>query len=353
MILNNTVMIGFIGTYTKNKSKGIYKIIFDTTSGNIEKFNLAYEIENPTYLSIDRERHIIYSCCKIDDKTGVSSFKYWQEKNELYLINNYLSEEKQPCHVSISNSKQILISSNYHENKMIVYNTLEGLILNYPVIGNHSPFCINALKEEKPHIHCSMFTHDENYILSIDLGIDKMIVSAIKDDKLVYKEHLSYSFPAGTGPRHVTYSNSTYPFYYVLSELTSEIFVFEYNLNNEVLFKNIQTINSLPENHTGKKSGAAIRIHRNNKFLYTSDRGNNSISLFLINSHDGHLKYADTFSCEGNSPRDFQIDPTGNFLLCANENSDNISIFSINQLTGVLKFIKSENIPTPTCIEFT
>ena len=101
-----------------------------------------------------------------------------------------------------------------------------------------------------------------------------------------------------------------------------------------------------------KNLGAAIRIHKNNKFLYTSDRGNNSLSLFFINQYDGKLKHIDTFSCNGNSPRDFQLDPTGNFLLCANESSDNISIFSINQKTGVLTFIKSENIPTPTCIEF-
>lgn len=352
MVINNDMTIGFIGTYTKNKSKGIYKIIFNTDSGNINNINLAYEIENPTYLCIDKERHIIYSCCKVGDKAGVSSFKYWKEQNELHLINTYLSEEKQPCHVSINNDKKILISSNYHEDKMIVYNTLDGFILNSPLVGNHIPFIQNSSNNTKPHIHCSMSTHDEKYILSIDLGIDKMMVSTLEDNKLVYKGDLSFSFPSGTGPRHVIYSNSTSPVYYVLSELTSEIFVFEYNFNTKMPFKNIQVISSLPANYGGKKSGAAIRLHKSGKFLYTSDRGNNSISLFLIESQDGRLKYAKTFSCEGLSPRDFQLDPTGNFLLCANENSDNISIFSINQITGILTFIKSENIPTPTCIEF-
>jgi 6-phosphogluconolactonase len=350
MILKQNIIVGFIGTYTKNKSKGIYRINFDITSGTIEKSNLAYEIENPTYLSIDKDRNVIYSTCKIGEKSGVSSFKYWQEKDKLNLINCYLSEEKPPCHISISNNKQVLISSNYHENKMLVYNTLDGLILNSPVLGSHS--CnTNISTQEKPHIHCSMFTADEKYILSIDLGIDKMIVSTLEDKKLVQKDNLSYSFPTGTGPRHITYSKEK-PFYYVLSELTSEIFVFKYNLKSEIPFCNIQTLSSLPKNYIGKKSGAAIRIHKNNKFLYTSERGNNSLSLFFINQDSGKLKYIDTFSCNGISPRDFQLDPTGNFLLCANESSDNISIFSIDQLTGVLTFIKSENIPNPTCIEF-
>ena len=351
MVLNQNVIVGFIGTYTKNKSKGIYRINFNITSGNIEKSNLAYEIENPTYLAIDKDRHIIYSTCKIGEKSGVSSFKYWQEEDKLHLINFNLSEEKPPCHVSISNNKQVLISSNYHENKMLVYNTLDGLILNFPILGSHSGCSTNISRQEKPHIHCSMFTADEKYILSIDLGIDKIILSTLEDNKLVQKDDLSYSFPAGTGPRHITYSKAN-PFYYVLSELTSEIFIFKYNSKSEIPFENIQTLSSLPKNYIGEKSGAAVRVHKNNKFLYTSDRGNNSLSLFFINQYDGKLTYIDTFSCNGNSPRDFQLDPTGNFLLCANENSDNISIFSINKKTGILTFIKSENIPTPTCIEF-
>lgn len=352
MILKNNLTVGFIGTYTKNKSKGIYRMIFDSDSGNIEKVNLAYEIENPTYLSIDTDRHILYSTCKFGDQAGVSSFKYWQEENELHLINNYLSEEKTPCHVSISKNKQILISSNYHENKMAVYKTLDGLILNSPMVGTHSGCSINASRQEKPHIHCSMFTHDENYIMSVDLGIDKMMLSTIDADKLIHKDDISYSFPAGTGPRHVTYTKSNPYYYYVLSELTSEIFVFKYNAKSDTPLKNIQTLSSLPSNYTGEKSGAAIRIHMNNKFLYTSDRGNNSISLFLIDQNTGNLKYMNTISCKGKSPRDFQLDPSGKFLLCANENSDDISIFSIDEINGTLKFIKSEIVPTPTCIEF-
>lgn len=352
MVLKPDVIIGFVGTYTKNNSKGIYRINFNTATGSIDKNCLGYEIDNPTYLSIDKERHILYSTCKIGENAGVSSFKYWQEKEQLYLINSILSEENQPCHVSISNDKQIVITSNYHENKMFVYNTLDGLILNSSIIGTHKGSSINKTRQEKPHIHCSMFTADEKYILSIDLGIDKMIVSTLNDDnELIQSNDMSYSFPAGTGPRHITYSNNN-PFYYVISELTSEIFVFTYDAKSKTPFKKIQVISSLPAEYKGKKSGAAIRLHKNNKFLYTSDRGNNSLSLFYINSNNGTLEHINTFSCMGDSPRDFQIDPTGSFLLCANENSDTITVFSINQSTGMLKLIKEENIPTPVCIEF-
>ncbi|SFD02686.1 lactonase family protein [Clostridium uliginosum] len=351
MILHQDVIIGFIGTYTKNTSKGIYKFSFNLSSGKIEKINLAYEIENPTYLAIDKERNILYSTCTVGDKSGVSSFKFFGEKDNIDLINYNLSETKPPCHITIRKNRQLLISSNYHENKMIVYNTLDGIILNSYKIAKHTGSSTDPLRQQEPHIHCSIFTHDEKYILSIDLGIDKLMVYTLDNNELTQRADLSYSFPKGSGPRHVTYSKSK-PFYYVLSELTGEIFTFIYNPNEQVPFKNTQIISALPDTYKGEKSGAAIHVHKNNKFLYTSDRKNNSISLFYINETDGKLKYVDTFSCKGNSPRDFQMDPYGKFIICGNQDSDNISIFSINPSTGALKFIGLEDVPTPTCIKF-
>ena len=352
MVLHQNILTAYVGTYTTGKSKGIYRINFNGKSKEIEKVDVAYEIENPTYLSLDKERHILYSSCKINDKAGVISFKYWQEQDKLNLINYNLSEEKQPCHLSICSDNQVLLSSNYHENKMIAYNTLEGIILNYPSIARHMSPDANDNLIKNPHFHYSTFTYDNKYILSTQLGLDKLAVYVLNNDRLEEISELSYHFPHGTGPRHIAYTDSKH--IYVLSELTSEIFVFNYDSskNNNSILENIQKISSLPLEYCSDKSGAAIRIHPNKKFLYTSDRKNNSISLFSINSNDGKLKFLNSFSCNGNSPRDFQIDPSGKFLFAANEKSDNISIFAINSTTGRLSFICSSDVPSPTCIEF-
>lgn len=352
MVLHQNIIIAYVGTYTSGKSKGIYRINFNRKTNKIEKTDLAYEIENPTYLALDKERHILYSSCKINNKAGVISFKYWQEQDKLNLINYNLSEEKQPCHLSICSDNQVLLSSNYHENKIIAYNTLEGIILNYPSIARHmSPDSDNNLIKN-PHFHCSLFTFDNKYLLSTQLGLDKLAVYELNDNNLKENSELSYHFPHGTGPRHIAYNDSKH--IYVLSELTSEIFVFNYDSskNNSNILENIQKISSLPSEYYGNKSGAAIRIHPNKKLLYTSDIRNNSISLFSINPGDGRLRFLNSFSCNGDSPRDFQIDPSGNYLFAANEKSDNISIFSINSSTGALTYICSSEISSPTCIEF-
>lgn len=349
MVLHQNIMVCFIGTYTDKGSEGIYRINFNANNKKIEKFNLAYKVENPTYFAIDRERHILFSPCKINDEAGVSSFKYWQEQDSLNLVNYHVSEKKQPCHLFIDSDNQILITSNYHENKMAVYNTLEGIILNYPQIGSHEGKGSNSERQDKPHIHCSILTNDKKYILSSDLGIDKLVVYELNNGKINQRMDLSFSFPDGTGPRHVVCSNSDY--YYVISELTSEIFILKYKDDETSILEHIQTISSVSPEYDGDKSGSAIRIHPSNKFLYTSDRGNNSINLFLI-MPDGKLKYSNSFSCQGDSPRDFNIDPSGNFLFCANEKSDNVAIFSLSRVSGDLTFITSQEVKSPSAIEF-
>ena len=350
MVLHQNIIIAYVGTYTNNNSKGIYRLIFNKNSNVIEKVSLAYEVENPTYLALDTERHILYSTCKINDKAGVISFKYWKEQDKLNLINYNLPEYKQPCHISICKDNNILISSNYHENKMIVYNTLEGIILNYPCVGSYESFNLDSKSNKNPHFHCSMFTYDKKYIITTQLGLDKLTVYELNNNILTEKEDLSYSFPPGTGPRHIEYIDSD--FIYVLSELSSEIFVFKYDPISNCILEKVQSISSLPPEYSGNKSGAAIRIHPNKKYLYTSDRGNNSINLFSIDSLNGKLKFLNTVSCNGDSPRDFQIDPSGNYLFVANENSNTICIFSINQSTGNLTYLCSSTINSPSCIKF-
>ncbi len=352
MVLQQHIISGFIGTYTKNNSRGIYRFNLNTVTGKIERLFLTYEIENPTYLCFDKDNHIIYSSCKIDNNCGVASFKYYKEQDFLNLVNYNTSEKEQPCHVSIDMNKSILISSNYHENKMIVYKTLSGIILNYPKTANHHGHGINMDRQSEPHIHCSLTTHNSKFILSADLGIDQVIVYEFNGNDLLKRKDLSLTFPGGSGPRHITYADYK-PFYYILSELSSEIFVYKYIEKSNSILTHIQTIDSNSRNYTGIKLGAAIKIHPNNRFLFTSDRGNNSINLFSINSSDGKLSYSNSFDCHGNCPRDFSISNDGKFLICANLESNNISIFSINEFNGTLTHIQTTAVPCPSCILFT
>ena len=114
-----------------------------------------------------------------------------------------------------------------------------------------------------------------------------------------------------------------------------------------------QTLSTLPKNFSGKNTAAEIIVDAKSQFLYVSNRGDNSIGLFSINSVDGSLTPVEWFPSGGKSPRNFEIDPTGQWLFAANQDSGNIVLFRIDKATGKLNQISdSTKLSSPVCIRF-
>jgi 6-phosphogluconolactonase len=138
---------------------------------------------------------------------------------------------------------------------------------------------------------------------------------------------------------------------YVLGEMDATVTVLA-NDNNEK-YRSIQKISTLPKNFSGENTAAEIAIHPNGKFLYTSNRGADSIAEFSIDQQSGKLTLVGQISTFGKEPRHFTIDPTGKRMLAANQNSNNIVEYTIDENTGKLtKTDDGATVPSPVCLVF-
>jgi len=124
------------------------------------------------------------------------------------------------------------------------------------------------------------------------------------------------------------------------------------NDDNET-YRSVQKIASLPANFSGENTAAEIAIHPNGKFLYTSNRGADSLAEFSIDQQSGKLTLVAQMPTFGKEPRHFAIDPTGKRLLAANQNSNTIVEYAIDESTGKLSKIGDEvSVPAPVCLVF-
>jgi 6-phosphogluconolactonase len=140
-------------------------------------------------------------------------------------------------------------------------------------------------------------------------------------------------------------------FMYVLGEMDATVTVFA-NVDKQT-YRSIQKISSLPANFSGENTAAEIAIHPNGRFLYTSNRGADSIAEFSIDQHSGKLTLIGQISTFGKEPRHFTIDPTGTRVLVANQNSNNIVEYAIDESTGNLSKVgDSVSVPSPVCLLF-
>jgi 6-phosphogluconolactonase len=212
----------------------------------------------------------------------------------------------------------------------------------------------NKERQEGPHAHMSILSPDEKYLFYNDLGTDKINIyryRAGKESPLTGANPAFVSVTPGSGPRHLEFSVDKKRAY-LLTEMGSNIFVFDYDNGK---FKQKQVITLLPDGFTGKTAAAAIHISPDGRFLYASNRlETNEISCYAVNQETGELTFVSRQSTYGKNPRDFAIDPSGNYLVVANQGSDNMFVFKIDQNTGKLQQTGIKiDIGNPVCLKFT
>ena len=339
--------IGFIGTYTKGDSEGIYSFVFHADTGKIEEIKVAAKLDNPTYLAISSDNQFLYSVAKEGSKGGVSAFALNNSNGELQLLNTLTTEGSPPCHVSLDRDNRYLLSGNYHKGLVEAYtlNKENGSINGEPSIIEHKA----VTEDQKPHTHFAAFTPDEQFITVIDLGLDQLLTYKLLNDQLMKVSQLHLK--PGSGPRHLVFHpNGQYA--YLLTELSSEIIVVKYD-EEKGTFTQVQSISTIPTHFTENNQCSAIHISSDGHFIYAGNRGHNSIAVFRVDQDTNTLVFVEYISSEGAWPRDFSLDPTETFVIGSNQESSNLVVYRRDSVTGKLTLLQADiEVPHPVCIKF-
>jgi 6-phosphogluconolactonase len=358
----------FVGTYTKGESKGIYSYRYNASSGKLVPIGLAAETSNPSFLAGDPHGKFLYAVNEVqnykgESSGGVTAFAIDHKTGKLKELNEVASHGADPCHIALDRSGKYVLVANYTGGNVAAFPlAADGRIGEASsVLDDEGAIGPNKERQEKAHAHWIETSAHNRFAYVADLGLDRVLIYKFDETKGTLargqspgsadaKDFFSATVAPGTGPRHVALSADG-NFMYVLGELDSSVTVFA-NDSKET-YRSIQKISALPAGFTGKNDAAEIVLHPSGKFLYTSNRGDDSIAVFGIDSASGKLTFIQRISSGGKTPRNFAIDPSGKHLLAANEESGNIVEFSIDQTTGKLS-AKGEvaKVASPVCIVF-
>ena len=341
-----------IGTYTnKCESKGIYVYDFDSNTGNFNFKDATENVINPSYLTVSKSNNHIYSVNENGAESTVSSFGYDPSNGKLSFINKQSSKGADPCYI-INDDKNVIVANYSGGNIAVFGKNSDGSLTEAKQVVQHFGKGTNDKRQQGPHVHMVHFSPGKKYVLSNDLGNDKLYSYQYNPNSSneILKIKDSVSVKAGSGPRHLTFSNDG-KYVYLLQELNGSLTVFSYS--NGIL-KKIGETTILAKDFKGDISSADIHISPDGKFLYASNRGTaNTISIFRI-LKNGKLESKGQTSTLGKGPRNFAIDPSGNFLLVAHQYTNDIVIFKRNKTTGAITDTgKRITLCSPVCLVFT
>lgn len=344
-----SVYKGYIGTYTKGESEGIYSFTLDTDKRELAQPELAARLDNPTYLAVSMNNQRLYSVAKRETYGGVAAYAI-DPAGQLAFLGEQMSEGAPPCYVSVDRENHQVVSANYHK----------GTVDLYPIDGDqgiasasdrvqHEGSGADRSRQEGPHVHFADFTPDQHFIVSVDLGTDQLTTYREAGGKLIQQDILA--FKPGTGPRHIVFHPKA-PFAYVMSEISSEVIALHFDAASGH-FSVFQTVSALPDDFYGHNQGSAIKISPDGRFVYVSNRGDNCIALFRTDRESGGLSLIEHVSTEGDWPRDFALDPSGDFLVAANQNTGNLVLYVRDTENGRLTATGSKlAVPDPVCVKF-
>lgn len=337
----------FAGSYQPADAEGIHILRLQPDSGELTKIGGCTGIANPSFLAYRADLGVLYAASETEDGALVA-LAYDESAHTLTEINRQSSQGGAPCHLSIDPSGDWLAAVNYSGGNIILYPLGPGGELGAPAQSlAHAGSSVNADRQEGPHPHSIYPVPGTPYYLACDLGTDTVYTYRLDAAAGRLEPVCQTAVTPGAGPRHLAL-HPTLPFVYLIDELLSRITAYKLN-KDEGTLQPIQTVSALPAGYTGESWCAEVAVSPDGRFLYGSNRGDDSIAAFEIGP-DGGLSLLGHAPTGGHYPRHFLAVPGGKWLLAANQLSDNIVTLSVGadglpQPTGI-----AYKMPKPVCV---
>ena len=379
----------YFGTYTgfrfvshsatigvgESHSKGIYVSRFHAATGEVSEPELAAEIANPSFLTIHPNHRFLYAVSEDplslgpprDHASYVSAYAIDPATGRLRLLNTIPTGGTSTCYLSMDKTGKFVLLANFGSGSISVIRVNDDGSLGQQTafvqhLGHGSP---DVPVQSGPHPHTILVSPDNRYVIVSDLGVDKVFIYRF-DETAGMLSPLDPPFAVvepGGGPRRFLFDPSG-RFGYQLNEMGSTLITFAWDPAQGTLTR-LQEVSIAPPSL--RNAGAELQISANQKYLYASnrlsrfndkdpskiDRLPGTISVFAIDPEKHTLSEIRQFPSGGIMPRNFAIDPTGQYLFALNQVSNNVVQFKIDPATGMLSRMGRElKVDTPVCLQF-
>jgi 6-phosphogluconolactonase len=340
----------FVGSGRQN----IEAFRFDLAAGALTRVGLAAEIKHPSFLAVSPNHRFLYSISEGGNAaaSSISAFAIDAAAGKLTFLNKQPAGGSGPCYVEIDAGGKSALIANYGSGSFAAF-PLGGNGELQPMsafIQDHGS-SENPSRQEGPHGHCLVAGPGDHFAFGCDLGLDKVMIFKFDPAQgtLVPNEPAFAKVKAGAGPRHIAFHpNGRWA--YVINEMASSLTVFSYDASAGSL-QEIETDSTLPKDFSGQSTCAEVAVHPSGKFVYGSNRGDDSIAVFACDPESGRLTFIERVPSGGKTPRQFEIDPTGRYLLAGNQESNTIVVFSIDTASGRLQPTGSQaQSDNPMCV---
>ncbi len=319
--------VAYVGTYTKTNSIGIHIYDVDDETWSMEEKKVV-KINNPSNLIVSADGRFLYS---IADE-GVQSFCILPD-GDLEPMNTAWTGGMRGCYITVDAQNRYLFVAGFYDGRVTMMKLNEdGTVGDVTCAIYHEALGLSiADKNFTPHVTCVEMTPDQQYLCAVDSGLDHVKVYEIDYEKgsleLIdtVRGHIEH------GPRMIRFRAESKTAY-ILCEKANSILVYRYN-PEEKRFSGLEMIQEVPScmmKYDGGYAASGLEISPDNKHLFVSNAGVNTVSVYEIEDGTGLLTPICDNATSGDYPKSLEVMPDNTHFVVLNHGENEMRTFKMN-----------------------
>lgn len=343
----------YFGSHRSGPHIGFSLAHFDSDRGALTNPEFLMEAQAPAFFVIAPDGRHLYTC-NSGRPGGVSAYSIDPHTGALVYLNHELAGGADTSFISLDQTGRYALAANYEGGSLAAFRLKpDGALGDWTAFVQHAGKSVDPQRQTHAYAHSIVTDPTNRFALVADLGLDEVFVYRFNatDGTITPNIPAFVRIAPGSGPRHVRFHPNG-RWVYLIDEIASTVIAFEWDSAAGTL-RQFQSVSTLPEGFRGANASAELEIHPNGRFLYGSNRGDDSLAVFAIDPATGRLTLVEHVPSGGKTPRNFAFDPTAKWILCTNHGSDNAVVFRVDESTGRLTQTgKPVSVPYPFCERF-
>lgn len=347
-------IFAYVGSRTTRernaRGEGIGVFLVDPATGQLRRTQTAGDLVNPSYLTLSPGGRHLY--CVHGDRSEVSAFRVDPASGQLGLIHQQSTQGRNPVHLALAPDGRHLVVCNHLGSSLAVLPIADNGALQ-PVsqlVAIEGPVGPHRIEQTQAKPHFNPFDTSGRWVIVPDKGLDRIFSYRFEGGALAAAAAPFVQTREGAGPRSAVF-HPRKPLAYVVNELDSTLTTYRFDAASGALAP-LHLIPTLPATFTGNSRAAGIAIDADGRYLYTSNRGHDSIAGFRLDAATGLPTFVDAVPTLGRTPRFFTLSPDGRLLFALNEDSDSIVAFDVDADGALTSPRQVAAFGSPVCMVF-
>jgi len=348
----------YFGTSATGPDRGLYRSKLDQETGALSAAVRVTDMPDSVFVAFSPDKGHLYSLAEIPHDGGrpteaIVTYGVDAATGVLTNVGERAVDGSEACHISVDPSGRCVLTANYDAHYVEVFPILgDSTVGERSCLIRHSGRGPNTSRQESAHPHSINVDPSGRFAIVADLGLDRLYVYRLDAAKgMLAPNDPPFAVVApGAGPRHFAFHpDGRHAF--VINEMGGTLTAFNWDGVKGVLSP-LGTVPILRKDYKGLNTSAEVVVAKTGRFVYASNRGDDSIVVHAFDSRTGELTFVQRMAEGIRVPRNFAIDPTGKWLVCGNLTANTVTVYNVDIQSGRLTLAGSIAVPEPLCVRF-